>query len=364
MNHFKYVIVGAGLAGITIAERIATVLHEPVLIIEKRDHIAGNVYDSYDEHGILIHNYGPHTFHTDDEEVFNYICQYARWNEYQHRVLSYVDGNFVPIPISLETINILYNLNLSEDEIDEFIASRCEPIKEIKTSEDVVLSQAGRDIYEKFFKNYTLKQWGVEPSLLDKTVIGRIPFRKNRDTRYFTDKYQGNPKGGYTEMCRKMLNHPEISILLNTDYKAIIDEISYEKLIYTGPIDYYFDYCFGKLLYRSIRFEFETYDMESFQATASSRYPNDYDFTRITEFKKMTGQRSEKTTICKEYPCFDGEPYYPYPTDEWREKAEQYRMLSDKEKDTIFVGRLAEYKYYDMDDVIRRALDVFNNEIA
>ena len=178
MNHFKYVIVGAGLAGITIAERIATVLHEPVLIIEKRDHIAGNVYDSYDEHGILIHNYGPHTFHTDDEEVFNYICQYARWNEYQHRVLSYVDGNFVPIPISLETINILYNLNLSEDEIDEFIASRCEPIKEIKTSEDVVLSQAGRDIYEKFFKNYTLKQWGVEPSLLDKTVIGRIPFAK------------------------------------------------------------------------------------------------------------------------------------------------------------------------------------------
>ena len=165
-------------------------------------------------------------------------------------------------------------------------------------------------------------------------------------------------------MCRRMLNHPEISILINTDYKSIINELNYEKLIYTGPIDYYFDYCFGELLYRSIRFEFETYDVESFQPTASSRYPNDYDFTRITEFKKMTGQKSEKTTICREYPCFGGEPYYPYPTDEWRKKADQYRELADREKKTLFVGRLAEYKYYDMDDVIRRALDVFRDSIA
>lgn len=363
MDYFKYVIVGAGLAGITIAERIATILHDPVLVIEKRDHIAGNVYDSYNEHGILIHNYGPHTFHTNDKEVFDYICQYTNWHDYQHRVLSYVDGQFVPVPICLETINMLYNLNLSESDMDDFISARCEKIDDIRNSEDVVLSQAGYDIYEKFFKNYTIKQWGVSPRSLDKTVISRIPFRKNRDTRYFTDKYQGNPQGGYTEMCRKMLSHDEISILLNTDYKSVINHIKYKKLIYTGPIDYYFDYCYGELLYRSIEFKFETYDVESFQQTASSRFPNDYDYTRITEFKKMTGQKNNKTTICKEYPCFGGEPFYPYPTSEWRDKAEQYRKLALMEKDTIFVGRLAEYKYYDMDDVIRKALDVFREEI-
>ena len=358
---YNYVVVGAGLAGITIAERIATQLHKRVLVIEKRDHIGGNVYDSYNEYGILIHNYGPHTFHTDDKEVFDYICKYTEWNDYQHHVLSYVDGHFVPMPISLETINQLYNLNLSQDEMNDFISSRCEDINPIKTSEDVVLSQGGRDIYEKFFKYFTIKQWGVSPAELDKSVISRIPFRKNRDTRYFTDKYQGNPKGGYTQMCRNMLKHPEISILINTDYKDIIDDLSYERLIYTGPIDYYFDYCYGELLYRSIRFEFETYDMESFQPTASSRYPQDYDYTRITEFKKMTGQKSDKTTICKEYPCFGGDPYYPYPTNEWKVKASKYIELSKDEKNTTFIGRLAEYKYYDMDDVIRRSLDTFKD---
>lgn len=356
---FPYVIVGAGLAGITMAERIASQMNEKVLIIEKRSHIGGNVYDSYDKEGILIHNYGPHTFHTNDKEVFDYICGFTEWNDYQHRVLSYVDGNFVPLPISLETINRLYNMNLSEDEMEDFIASRRIPIDEIKTSEDVVLSQGGRDIYEKFFKYFTIKQWGVSPAELDRTVISRIPFRKNRDTRYFTDRYQGNPKYGYTAMCQKMLDHPNIKIMLNTDYKEVIGDIAYDKLIYTGPIDYYFDNCYGELLYRSIRFQFETHDCESYQPVTSTRYPLDYDYTRITEFKKMTGQKHPKTTILKEFPCFGGEPYYPYPTQEWKALAERYRELARKEENVIFLGRLAQYKYYDMDDVIREALDVF-----
>ncbi len=361
---FKYVVVGCGLAGITIAERIATQLHEKVLIIEKREHIAGNVYDQYDDAGILVQMYGPHTFHTNDKEVFDYICQYTKWHEYQHRVMSFVDGNFVPMPISLETINRLYNLNLSQDQMEQWIEEHREHIDDIKTSEDVVLSQGGKDIYEKFFKYFTIKQWGVDPSQLDASVIKRIPFRKNRDTRYFTDKYQGNPVGGFTQMCQNMLNHPQIKILLNTDYKEVIDDIEYEKLIYTGPVDYYYDYKLGKLKWRSIKFIFETHDCESYQPVASTRWPMDYDYTRITEFKKMTGQKSEKTTILKEIPCFGDEPFYTYPTPEWKELAQKYRDLSAKESKTIFLGRLAEYKYYDMDDVIRRALDVFTSDIA
>lgn len=356
---FPYVVVGAGLAGITMAERIATQLHQRVLLIEKRDHIAGNVYDHYDDAGILVHKYGPHTFHTNDKEVYDYVRQYCDWHEHQHRVLSYVNGNFVPLPISLETINQLYNMNLSQEEMESFLQSRREKIDEIKTSEDVVLSQAGRDIYEKFFKYFTLKQWGVDPSQLDRTVISRIPFRKNRDTRYFTDLYQGLPRGGFTQMCRKMLNHPEISVLLNTDYKDVIGDLSYDKLIYTGPIDYYFDYALGKLKWRSIELIFETHDCESYQPVASTRYPMDHEYTRITEFKKMTGQKCAKTTILKEIPCFGEEPFYPYPTPEWNALAQKYRDMAAREKDVIFLGRLAEYRYYDMDDVIRRALDVF-----
>ena len=356
---FDYIVAGAGLAGLTTAERIASEMDRRVLIIEKRSHIGGNVYDSYNEDGI----YGPHTFHTDDKAVFDYILKFTEWHDYQHRVLSYVDGRFVPMPISLETINQLYNLNLSEDEMDAFMESRKETVREIRSSEDVVLSQGGRDLYEKFFRQFTIKQWGISPAELDPSVIKRIPFRKNRDTRYFTDRYQGNPKHGYTKMCENMIKNKNISLLLHTDYKDVIKQLKYKKLIYTGPIDYYFDYIYGRLLYRSIRFVFETHDMESYQKTASSRYPMDYDYTRITEFKKMTGQKHPKTTICKEYPCFGEEPYYPYPAREWKELALKYRQLAEKEENVIFLGRLAEYRYYDMDDVIKRALEVFETEL-
>lgn len=361
---YKYVVVGSGLAGLTIAERIASVLNEKVLIIEKRPHIGGNVYDSYNEDGILIHNYGPHTFHTNDEEVFAYITRFCKWHNYEHHVLSWVDGKFVPMPICIDTINQLYGLNLDEEGMAKYINEVKEPIDEIKNSEDVVLSQAGKDIYEKFFKYFTYKQWGVYPSELDKSVISRIPFRMNHDTRYFTDKYQGNPMGGYALMCENMIKNKNIQLLLNTDYKDVLNNIDYEILIYTGPLDYFYDYKFGQLKWRSIRFEFETYDIESYQPTASSRYPSmDYKWTRITEFKKMTGQDCRKTTILKEYPCFGDEPYYSFPTKENKELINKYKELSSKEKNVLFVGRLAECKYYDMDDVVRRALDVFESEI-
>ncbi|NLJ89901.1 MAG: UDP-galactopyranose mutase [Clostridiales bacterium] len=360
---FKYVVVGAGLAGLTIAERIANVLGEKVLVIEKRNHIGGNVYDSYNEDGILIHNYGPHIFHTNDKEVYEYLSKFTQWNVFWHRVLSYVDGNLVPMPISVETINKLYNLNLSTDEVEDFLAKRAVEVPEVTTSKDVAISKVGIDIYEKMFKNYTIKQWGVDPAELDTSVISRIPVRLNRDTRYFADKYQGMPTNGYTKLCENMIANKNIKVMLNTDYKEVIDDIEYEKLIYTGPTDYFYDYKYGKLAYRSINFKFETYTKESYQEAPVVNYPNDYDFTRITEFKKLTGQEHHKTTILKEFPCAEGEPYYPFPTKEHKERFAKYERDMKKEKNVVFIGRLAQYRYYNMDAVVRSVLDAFSEEL-
>lgn len=354
--YYKYVIVGAGIAGITMAERLASKTNEKVLVIEKRNHIGGNVYDSYNDDGILIHNYGPHIFHTNNKEVFDYLSRFTEWNDFQHRVLTFVDGNLLPMPISVETINSLYNLNLNTFEFENFIEEQRIKLEKIETSEDVALSKAGKDIYEKFFKNYTIKQWGTDPANLDTTVISRIPFRFNRDTRYFADKYQGMPKHGYTKMCEQMLNNKNIKIMLNTDYKEVLDDLNYDKLIYTGPIDEYYDFEFGKLQYRSVRFEVETIDTNSFQEAPVVNYPNDYDFTRITEFKKLTWQNHSKTTIMKEFPCFGEEPYYPYPTKEWKDKFTLYKTKMEKELDVVFIGRLAEYQYYNMDAVVQKAM--------
>ncbi|MDF2590060.1 MAG: hypothetical protein K0S41_3901 [Anaerocolumna sp.] len=357
--NYKYVVVGAGLAGLTIAERIANVLNEKVLIIEKRNHIGGNVYDSYNDEGILIHNYGPHIFHTNDKEVYDYLSRFTSWYEFWHRVLTYVDGNLIPMPITVETINQLYNINLSCDELEDFLKKQAVPIDDIKTSKDVALSKVGLDIYEKIFENYTKKQWGIDPAELDTSVISRIPIRFNRDTRYFADRYQGMPKHGYAKMCEKMISNKNIKLLLNTDYKEVIDQIQYETLIYTGPTDYFYDYKHGKMLYRSIRFEYETFSKEEYQSVPVVNYPNDYDYTRITEFKKLTGQEHFKTTIVKEYPNSDGEPYYPFPTKDNKDLFALYQEDMKKEKNVIFLGRLAEYRYYNMDAVVRRALDVF-----
>jgi UDP-galactopyranose mutase len=356
---YKYVIVGAGLAGLTMAERIANELNEKVLVIEKRNHIGGNVYDSYNEDGILIHNYGPHIFHTNDQGVYEYLSRFTKWNDFWHRVLTYVDGNLIPMPITVETINKLYNLNLDCSQVEEFLKKQAVPIDDIKTSKDVALSKVGKDIYEKIFESYTRKQWGIDPSELDTSVISRIPIRLNRDTRYFADKYQGMPKRGYTKMCENMITNKNIKILLNTDYKEVIQDIKYDTLIYTGATDEFYNYKYGKLAYRSVNFVFETFDQEEYQEAPVVNYPNDYDFTRITEYKKLTWQQHKKTTIGKEFPCAEGEPYYPFPTKEYKDQFALYQEEMKKESKVIFIGRLAEYRYYNMDGVVRRALDIF-----
>ncbi len=363
MADYKYVIVGAGLSGLTIAERIANELDEKVLVIEKRDHIGGNVYDFYDN-GILIQKYGPHIYHTNDKKVHDYLSQFTEWNDYVHRVLSCVDGKLVPMPICIDTLNALYDLDLDEDSMRQWIDEHKEDIDEVKSSEDVVLKNAGRDIYEKLFKNYTEKQWGTSAANLSSSVISRIPFRFNHDDRYFADTYQGMPKEGFTKMCENMAKSDNIHIGLKSDYKDHIDKINYETLIYTGPIDYFYDYKYGELLYRCLNFVYEILDEDSFQEVAVVNYPNDPYFTRITEFKKLTWQDVEgKTAIMREYPGFNGEKCYPYPTQEYLDKFKLYEAEMEKEENVIFAGRLAKYKYYNMDLVVREALDIFENQI-
>jgi UDP-galactopyranose mutase len=356
---FDYLIVGAGFAGSVLAERLASQANKKVLILDKRDHIAGNAYDYYNNDGILIHKYGPHIFHTNSKDVFNYLDQFTQWRPYEHRVLASVDGQLVPIPINLDTINKLYGLNLNSSQVEEFFASKAEQVARVKTSEDVVVSKVGRELYEKFFRGYTRKQWDLDPSELDASVTARVPTRTNRDDRYFTDTFQAMPLHGYTAMFQKMLSHPNIKIMLNTDYKEVIDIIPYKKLIYTGPVDAYFDYRYGKLPYRSLEFKFETVDNEYFQPTGTVNYPNEQAFTRITDFKYLTGQKHPKTAIVYEYPKAEGDPYYPVPRPENAEVYKKYQQLADTMTNTYFVGRLATYKYYNMDQVVAQALTLF-----
>ncbi|MBA3599732.1 MAG: UDP-galactopyranose mutase, partial [Acidobacteria bacterium] len=287
---FDYLVVGAGFAGSVLAERLANGSGKKVLICDKRPHIAGNAFDYYNDDGILIHKYGPHIFHTNSADVFEYLSRFTEWREYQHRVLASVDGMLLPIPINLDTINELYGLNLTAFEVEEFFEKLAEKCDVIRTSEDVVVSKVGRELYEKFFRNYTRKQWGLDPSELDASVTARVPTRTNRDDRYFTDSYQAMPKHGYTRMFEKMLDHPNIKIMLNCDYREIATQISYREMIYTGPIDQFFDYRYGKLPYRSLEFKHETHDAETFQTAPVINYPNEQAFTRVTEFKYLTGQ--------------------------------------------------------------------------
>jgi UDP-galactopyranose mutase len=352
-------IVGAGLAGLTVAERIANELKESVLVIDKRGHIGGNVYDSYNADGILVQNYGPHIFHTNNEQVFNYLSGFTEWYYFYHRVMTYVDGNLIHMPISAATVNEYFNLNLSNGEAKGFFDSLAQEVADVQTSKDVALSKVGGELYAKFFENYTRKQWGVDPSALDTSVISRVPLRYNRDTRYFTDRYQGNPKHGFTRMCERMTASPRIKILLHTSFAEIKDKITFDTLLYTGFPDEYYDYRFGKLAYRSERFVYETYDTDSYQTAPVINYPNEYDFTRVAEYKKLTGQQHPKTTIAREYPCSDGEPYYTFPTKEHMEVYRQYEALAQQERHVIFLGRLGEYKYYNIDGVVARGLEVF-----
>jgi len=356
---FDYLIVGAGFAGSVLAERLATQAGKKILIIDTRSHIAGNAYDHYNDDGILVHKYGPHIFHTNSREVFEYLSQFTDWRSYEHRVLASVDGQLVPIPINLDTVNRLYGLSLTSFQVEEFFASVAEPKEYIRTSEDVVVSKVGRELYEKFFRNYTRKQWGIDPSELDKSVTARVPTRTNRDDRYFTDSYQAMPLHGYTRMFEKMLSHPNIKIMLNTDYREIIGAIPYREMIYTGPVDQFFDYRYGKLPYRSLDFKHETINTPVNQPVAVVNYPNEHLYTRVTEFKYLTGQEHSKTSIVYEYPRAEGDPYYPVPRPENSELYKQYKQLADATEGVHFVGRLATYKYYNMDQVVAQALTIY-----
>jgi UDP-galactopyranose mutase len=356
---FDYLIVGAGFAGSVLAERLAAGSNKKVLICDKRSHIGGNAYDHYNEAGILVHKYGPHIFHTNSREVFEYLSRFTEWRPYQHRVRASVDGQLVPIPINLDTINTLYGLKLTSFEVQEFFKKQAEPREQIRTSEDVVVSAVGRELYEKFFRNYTRKQWGYDPSELDASVTSRVPTRTNRDDRYFTDTYQAMPRFGFTRMFENMLDHPNIKVLLNCDYREVEDEIPFSQMIYTGPVDSYFDYCFGKLQYRSLEFKHETHDKSVFQEAPVVNYPNEHLYTRITEFKYLTGQEHEKTSVVYEFPKSEGDPYYPVPRKENAEVYTQYKQLADATPNVQFVGRLATYKYYNMDQIVAQALTVY-----
>lgn len=356
---FDYLIVGAGFAGSVLAERLAAGSGKKVLLIDKRSHIGGNAYDHYDQNGILIHKYGPHIFHTNSRDVFEYLSRFTEWRPYEHRVKANVDGQLVPIPINLDTINQLYGLNLTSFQVEEFFASMAEPREQIRTSEDVVVSRVGQELYEKFFRNYTRKQWDLDPSELDSSVIARVPIRTNRDDRYFTDTYQAMPRHGYTRMFENMLDHRNIKVMLNTDYREIKDYISYREVIYSGPVDEFFDYCYGKLPYRSLQFRFETQNTPFLQPVAVINYPNQHPYTRVTEFKHLTGQEHNKTTLVYEYPCADGDPYYPIPRPENAELYKKYKTLAETTANVHFVGRLATYKYYNMDQVTAQALTLY-----
>jgi UDP-galactopyranose mutase len=361
---FDYLIVGAGFAGSVLAERLANGSGKKVLICDKRPHIGGNAYDHYNDEGILVHKYGPHIFHTNSAEVFDYLTRFTEWRPYEHKVLACVDGQNVPIPINLDTVNKLYGLNLTSFEVQAFFDKMREPVEHIRTSEDVVVNAVGRELYEKFFRNYTRKQWGMDPSELDASVTARVPTRTNRDDRYFTDTFQAMPKHGYTRMFEKMLDHPNIKVMLNTDYKEIMNEIDYREMIYTGPVDSFFDYRYGKLPYRSLEFKHETHTTETFQEAPVVNYPNGQPYTRVTEFKYLTGQKHEKTSIVYEYPQAEGDPYYPVPKKENADLYTKYKNLADAESKVHFVGRLATYKYYNMDQIVAQALTTYGKIVG
>ncbi len=358
---FDWLIVGAGFAGSVLAERLASQRNEKVLVIDKRDHIAGNAYDYKDQAGILIHQYGPHIFHTNSSNIFEYLSQFIQWRPYEHRVLAKVDGQLLPIPINLDTINRLYGLSLDSEGLEQFFAQKAEHIASIETSEDVVVSKVGRELYEKFFQGYTRKQWGLDPSQLDKSVTARVPTRTNRDDRYFEDKFQYMPLDGYTKMFANLLDHPNITVETSVSYQQRRSQVKFKRLIFTGPVDEYFDHRFGKLPYRSLHFKHETLNEERHQPVGTVNFPQSEDYTRVTEFKHLTGQVSDKTSIMYEYPSDIGDPFYPVPRPENQVIYKKYEALANATENVWFAGRLATYRYYNMDQVVGQALATFKH---
>ncbi len=358
-EHFDYLVAGAGFAGCVLAERLASQSGKRVLVVDRRDHIGGNAYDCVDASGILVHRYGPHIFHTNSERVVAYLSKFTRWLAYEHRVLSSVDGKLLPIPINLDTINQLYGLALDGAGMERFLAARAVSAPVIRTSEDVVVSRVGRELYEKFFRNYTRKQWGLDPSELDASVAGRIPVRFDRDDRYFSDTFQSMPLDGYTRMFERMLDQRGITVATGTTYQDARRSYPSAKVVFTGAIDEYYDFRFGALPYRSLAFRHETHDTGRFQQAPVVNYPNDHGYTRITEFKYLTGQQHAKTSIVYEYPRAEGDPYYPIPRPENAALYRRYQELAERDGGVQFCGRLANYKYFNMDQVVGQALALY-----
>lgn len=384
---FDAIIIGAGFAGAVLARQLAAEKNLKVLIVEKRKHIAGNCHDYINDHGVLVHSYGPHLFHTSDKEVFNYLANFTEWQEYQHHVLAYVDGQKIPIPFNLNSLKMLFPESLTQSLenklVEHFGYDVKVPILELRQTDDIELKRLADYIYEKIFVNYTSKQWGCKPEDISPEVTGRVPINISYDGRYFQDVYQAVPKNGYTKLFENLLDHPNIHLLLNTDYKTVMNfnfedrtisafgDVYTGEVVFTGMIDALCDYCFGELPYRSIDFEFETYEKHFYQEGAVINYPNNYDYTRITEFKHIHFRDSKYTTILREFPrSFLGmkdeydTPSYPVFKDENIKIIEKYKEHTEDISQLTLIGRLAEYKYYDMDDIVKRALEVFNDKFS
>lgn len=357
-------VVGAGFAGCVIAERCAAA-GRSVLVLDRRGHIGGNAYDEKDSGGVLVHRYGPHIFHTNAPHVAEYLSQFTEWIPYEHRVLASFGDRLYPIPINRTTINSLYGLALDEAGIVAYLESVREKREVIHNSEDIVLNSVGRDLCDKFFRNYTRKQWGLDLSELSPAVAGRIPVRTNNDDRYFSDAFQKMPRNGYTAMFRRMLKNTLIAVELNTDFQKMRQRVQAREIFYSGSIDEYYDCCFGPLPYRSLRFEHEHLSMtQQYQPVGTVNYPNDFEFTRITEFKHLTGQQHAGTSIVREFPQSVGDPYYPVPTQENQALYRKYKTLADSESNIHFIGRLAEYRYYNMDQVVAAALKLADEYLS
>ncbi len=361
---YDYLVVGAGFAGATLAERLATELDASVLVVDARPHVAGNAFDPLDENGVRIHAYGPHIFHTSSERVVEYLSQFTRWRPYEHRVMADVRGTLVPMPISARTIAALYGLDLDERQMAEFFAARAERVTSIKNSEDAIVARVGRDLFRELFAGYTRKQWGIPARELDASVCGRIPIRTDRDDRYFSDRFQAMPADGYGAMIGRMLDRPGIDVATSTTFREAADRARFAHVVYTGPIDEYFDSCFGPLPYRSLRFEFVHLAQARHQPVACVNYPGPEPFTRVTEFKHLTGQHHAGTTIAREYATGQGDPYYPVPRPENRALYAKYAAKAARQRHVTFVGRLAEYRYYNMDQVVASALTAFERIAA
>jgi UDP-galactopyranose mutase len=357
---YDYLVVGAGFAGSTLAERLASECDARVLVIDARNHIGGNAYDPVDAHGIRVHRYGPHIFHTSSRRVVDYLSRFTRWRPYEHRVVAWARGRNVPLPICSRTIEALYDLDLDPPALHAFFEERRIPMTAVRNSEDAIVSRVGRELYETLFAGYTRKHWGIDARELDASVCGRIPVRTNADDRYFGDSFQAMPRDGYEALFGRMLDHPNIELALGQRFEDLGTSVRYDRLIYTGPIDAYFDHCYGRLPYRSLRFEFETHERERYQDAAVVNFPGNEPYTRITEFKYLTGQDHPWTTIAREYSSATGDPYYPIPRPENRDAYAKYAARAARETLVTFVGRLAEYRYYNMDQVVASALATFD----